>query len=188
MGLQANTKLLHTTFYQFLIALYSTHICTMKNAQKKVLAKELYLSTELTLKEIAENVGVTANTIGKWCASWKQIKAAKTSTKDEVIARYMRMIDSILKIAEDEGRVITDGEADKISKLNKAKDSIDKGKFAGLVGAAGTEGMARYSTSTLSEPVLHDQSNSLQAKIRNFHSPSVKPVTVLLNPVCEPST
>lgn len=125
--MQANTKLLHTTFYQFLIALYSTHICTMKNAQKKVLAKELYLSTDLTLKEIAENVGVTANTIGKWCASWKQIKAAKTSTKDEVVARYMRMIDSILKVAEDEGRVITDGEADKISKLNKAKDSIDKG-------------------------------------------------------------
>jgi len=125
-GLQTSTKLLQTSFYQFLIALYSAHICTMKIAQKRELAKQLYLNTDLTLKEIAERVGVTANTIGKWCASWKQIKAAKTSTRDEIIARYMRMIGNILKEAEDEGRAITDSEADKISKLNKAKDSIDK--------------------------------------------------------------
>lgn len=95
-------------------------------AQKKDLAKELYLHTDLTQKEIAERVGVTANTIGKWCASWKQIKAAKTSTKDEIVARYLRMIDNILKEAEDDDRSITDSEADKISKINKAMESIDK--------------------------------------------------------------
>ncbi len=106
--------------------LYRSDICIMKIAQKKELAKELFLNTTLTQKEIAERVGVTANTISKWCIPWKKIKAAKTSTRDEIVARYFRMIDNILKGAEDEDRCITDGEADKISKLNKAKDSIDK--------------------------------------------------------------
>lgn len=98
----------------------------MKISQKKLLAKELYINTDLTQKEIAERVDVTPNTISKWCSKWKEIKAAKTSTRDEIVARYLRMIDSILKNAEDEERTITDSEADKISKLNKAKDSIDK--------------------------------------------------------------
>ena len=97
-----------------------------KNSQKKELAKQLYINSSLLQKEIAEKVGVTTKTMSNWCEEWKELKAAKTATKDEIIARYLRMIDKILKTAEDEGRVTTDSEADKISKLNKAKDSIDK--------------------------------------------------------------
>lgn len=98
----------------------------VKNAQKKELAKQLYLNGNLTQKVISEKVLVTEKTIGKWVQEWKELKAAKTATKDQIIARYLRMIDQILETAEDEGRTITDSEADKISKLNKAKDSIDK--------------------------------------------------------------
>lgn len=98
----------------------------MKNSVKRELAKQLFLNTDLLQKEIADKVGVTEKTMGKWVAEWKEIKAAKTATKDEIVARYYRMILSILKVAEDENRPLTDAEADKISKLNKAKESIDK--------------------------------------------------------------
>ena len=64
--------------------------------------------------------------MGNWVGEWKELKAAKTATKDEIIGRYLRQINSILKTAEDEERTTTDSEADKISKLNKAMEAIDK--------------------------------------------------------------
>lgn len=100
----------------------------MNNAEKKGLAKELYMHSTDTQKAIAERVKVTEKTISKWVeeGNWKNMKAAQISTKDEIVSRYMRMIGKILELAETEDRVITDAEADRISKLNKAKDAIDK--------------------------------------------------------------
>lgn len=98
----------------------------MKNSEKKELAKQLFLHTNLTQKEIAEKVHVMPKTMGKWCKDWRVIKAAKSSTKDHTIARLYGGIDLILKAAEDENRPITDSEADKISKINKTISTIDK--------------------------------------------------------------
>lgn len=100
----------------------------MNFQKKKELAKELYLNTTLTQKEIAERVGVTEKTLKKWreAGDWEKLKSAMLSTKDEIISRYLRMINSILEIAENDDRAVTDAEADKISKLNKAMDAINK--------------------------------------------------------------
>jgi len=98
----------------------------MKNSEKKELAKQLFLNTNLTQKEIAEKVLVMPKTMGKWCKEWRVIKAAKSSTKEHTVARLYSGIDLILKTAEDESRPITDSEADKISKINKTIGTIDK--------------------------------------------------------------
>lgn len=84
------------------------------------------MNGNFTNVELAEKVGVTPKTVGNWIKDWKELKAAKTATKDEIIARYLRQINSILKLADDEERTTTDAEADKISKLNKAMEAIDK--------------------------------------------------------------
>lgn len=100
----------------------------MNNAEKKGLAKDLYMSTNWTQKAIAQHVKVTQKTLSKWKeeGKWEVIKSATLASKDKIVAHYMRMISQILEKAEAEERYITLGETDQIAKMTKAKESFDK--------------------------------------------------------------
>lgn len=52
-------------------------------------ARLLYLNESLTAKEIAERVGVTEKTIGKWIAegNWETLKVSLMTTKDTQLAK-----------------------------------------------------------------------------------------------------
>lgn len=98
----------------------------MKSAQKKQIAKELYMLGNHTQKELAQRVGVTENTMGKWCKEWKPIKAAATATKNEVIQRIDEQINKVFEAAEKESRSLTSTDTDMLSKLSKIRESMNK--------------------------------------------------------------
>jgi transcriptional regulator with XRE-family HTH domain len=134
----------------------------MKFKQKQEKARILFLNSNLTQKGIAENVGVTENTISSWIEKfgWRDLKTATTVTKDEVIKMTWRQIADITQKANDEKRTQTPAETDQILKLSKViKEAegvinapivmqvfIDFDKFlinklSELKGAKGTEGI-----------------------------------------------
>lgn len=92
-------------------------------------AKTLYIKNGLTAKEISDFLGVSENTLGKWveAGGWRQLRAANAASIDNIVSRTLAQIDKIYKIAEDEERVITDNEADKIAKLSAGMRHLEKG-------------------------------------------------------------
>lgn len=98
----------------------------MKMAQKKQLAKELFMLGQYYQKELSERVDVTENTMGKWCKEWRPLMAASKTTKQEVVQRIDKAINDIFIAAEDEGRKLDSGDYDAISKLNKTRENINK--------------------------------------------------------------
>lgn len=94
-------------------------------AQKKEYAGMLYLKENLTQQEIAEKVGVSRVTIGKWVKSekWEERKVGVTLTREEQIANLHRQVAEINKaIMEREPgkRFATPPEADTLGKLAAA--------------------------------------------------------------------
>ncbi|NQU32760.1 MAG: helix-turn-helix domain-containing protein [Bacteroidetes bacterium] len=88
---------------------------------KREQAKILYLNTDLSQKRIAENLGVTENTISSWIEKYglRDLKAAKTITKGKVVEMTWRQIADIGQKAQDEERILTPAETDQILKLSK---------------------------------------------------------------------
>lgn len=68
--------------------------------EKRSQAYDLYMTTDKLQKEIASIVGVGADTLGEWIRTkgWKNEKAARTITKDRVIANNLAQI---LNLQED---------------------------------------------------------------------------------------
>ncbi|WP_312399509.1 transposase [Chryseobacterium sp.] len=59
----------------------------LTNEEKYSIAQDLYLETDKTQKEIAEIVGVTEKTLGKWKwdGEWELLKSASTVTSRKII-------------------------------------------------------------------------------------------------------
>lgn len=57
----------------------------LKNATKKEIAKDLFLTGKYQQKEIAKKVGVAENTIGRWAkdGKWELLRANLTTTKEK---------------------------------------------------------------------------------------------------------
>ncbi|MFK5855121.1 MAG: helix-turn-helix domain-containing protein [Bacteroidota bacterium] len=93
----------------------------MNYKHKREKAKILYLNSDLSQKKIAENIGVTENTISSWIDKygWRELKAAMTVTKDKVVEMTWRQIAEIGQKAIDEERTQTPAETDQIVKLLK---------------------------------------------------------------------
>jgi transcriptional regulator with XRE-family HTH domain len=99
--------------------------------QKKDWAKTVYLNERLTQKEIAERVGVSAQTLGKWIAKekWEALKTSLSITREEQLANLYRQVAEINAsiAARDEGqRFANSKEADIINKLAAAIDKMER--------------------------------------------------------------
>ncbi len=97
--------------------------------QKKEWAKLLYTKENLTQKEIAARVGVSAVTINKWVnkEKWEELKVSITITREEQLKNLYRQLGEMNKtITEREGnRFPTPAEADTITKLANAIDKLE---------------------------------------------------------------
>ena len=91
---------------------------TLTNQQKKDWAKLLYLQQGLTQQEIAEKVGVSRITVGRWIAQegWEMLRAAVTSTREEQVRNlYMQIAQINRAVSESETRYATPAQADTLS-------------------------------------------------------------------------
>lgn len=95
---------------------------TLKNAQKKSIAKELYLHGDYTFEEIAAKVDTVRQTIARWAKEegWASLKASMTvgkkKTLENLYAHVQRINEKILERDEEE-RTPTPKEADTLAKL-----------------------------------------------------------------------
>jgi len=110
--------------------------------QKKEWAAMLYLKENLTQAEIAEKVGISRQTIGKWIKSekWDERLAGVTMTKEEQIKNLYRQITEIndnIKGRDKGQRHATTAEADIIAKLSTAiKKMEDDIGIADIIGVS----------------------------------------------------
>ena len=94
---------------------------TLKNEQKKAIARELYLHGDFTFEEVASKVGVTRQTLSKWSheGDWPSIKAGLTVGKEKTLQHLYAHVTSINeKILESEERTPTPAQADILAKLS----------------------------------------------------------------------
>jgi DNA-binding XRE family transcriptional regulator len=102
----------------------------LTNQQKKDWAKLIYLKDNLTQKEIAQKVGVTEKTIGKWIQSeeWYKLKSSITITKEETLRRFYIQINEITAAIEkrDDGQKYANSkETDTLVKLTAAIKNLE---------------------------------------------------------------
>jgi transcriptional regulator with XRE-family HTH domain len=95
--------------------------------QKKEHAKLLYTVEGVTVgKELAERVGVSAQTISKWINSeeWETIRASLIMTRESEVRRLYRVLtflnDTIETREKEEKKPITNAEADTLVKISAA--------------------------------------------------------------------
>ena len=98
---------------------------TLTNIQKKEIALILYTKENLTQAEIAERVGCSRVTVGKWIrdGNWETLKVSITITKEEQLKSLYRQLAELNKSISDRGvgeRFPSSTEADTISKLASA--------------------------------------------------------------------
>lgn len=97
----------------------------LTTVQKKEWAGMLYLKENLTQQEIAEKVGISRQTLGKWVKAekWEERRTGITLTREDQIANLHRQVAEINKkiFERPEGeRFPNSQEADVISKLSGA--------------------------------------------------------------------
>ncbi len=97
---------------------------TMNKSQKKQLAKELYLNTSRTLKEIASMVGVSEPTIIRWKreGNWQTLKQAWANTIDKELPRLYQQLKAFNVYIETKPEGC--GSAKDYDALNKLKSII----------------------------------------------------------------
>ncbi|MBD5337688.1 MAG: putative DNA-binding transcriptional regulator [Bacteroides sp.] len=94
--------------------------------KKKDLARTLYMSGMEQI-EIADKVGVTRQSLSKWCreGGWKETRAAKTITRTELIRKLLLRVSDLLDKVKSEPK-LADSLGDQLSKLTAAIDKLDK--------------------------------------------------------------
>lgn len=103
---------------------------TLKNTQKKSIAKELYLNGDYTFEEIAAKVGSVRQTIARWAREdeWASLKASMSVGKEKILkglyAHVQLINDTILQREEGE-RTPSPKEADILVKLSAAIDKLE---------------------------------------------------------------
>jgi transcriptional regulator with XRE-family HTH domain len=100
-------------------------------ADQRKLARELYLSTDLTQAQIAERVGINPRTVGLWANAeeWELQKAATNVTPRKTIAGYYMQLENLRKEIDkrEEGqRYPNSKESDIIMKISKSIKMLQK--------------------------------------------------------------
>ncbi len=104
---------------------------SLKNAQKKSIAKELYIHGDYTYEEISSKVGTSRQTISRWAhdEEWAAIKASMTVGKEKTLkslyAHVKQINDAILERPEGE-RTPTVAEADILSKMSASIAKLEQ--------------------------------------------------------------
>lgn len=115
------------------------NICSMKSLDKpkkikrhpqRDLAAILFVEAGLAQKEIASELGVSENTIGKWCKEdhWQDQKQVQSGMAASIIKDLYKQINKVKEGAEANERSLNTQEADVIVKLSSAIDKMAKKK------------------------------------------------------------
>jgi len=98
----------------------------LKKVQEREYAKLLFTQMGLSQKEVAERVGVTEKTIGKWKdeENWDQLKTVLITTRSNVIRNLQRQME--LWQVEIGDRLAGSKEADILIKLANAISALEK--------------------------------------------------------------
>jgi uncharacterized protein YjaG (DUF416 family) len=103
----------------------------MAKTEEKQLAFSLYMSTDMTQKEIAALAKVTEKTMGGWVRDeeWEIQKAANTVTRKQQITNYLMQLKELndaINTRERGKRYASTAEADTINKITKAIEALEK--------------------------------------------------------------
>jgi predicted transcriptional regulator len=97
--------------------------------KEKAVARELFVNTDLTQKDIAEKLEVSPTTVVKWASEgkWDDLKLAKQTTHTETIVILRHMLKSLVeknktKLEED---TLTPGDMDMQTKLVSQIDDLE---------------------------------------------------------------
>lgn len=106
------------------------YMTVLTSAQKKELAKALYLETSLTQQEIADRVGVARRTIARWTKEeWQGLKVNYLQTR-EVLVRstlmQLEQLDSTINGRDEGARYPTAKEADIRRKLTADLEALEQ--------------------------------------------------------------
>ena len=106
---------------------------TLSRDDKRTLALQLFLHTDMTQEEIAKSVGWTAKsfTLNKVKYKWAELKAAHSTTRSSNVAGLLTQISLMLEMARKEKRPLTVKETDSIVKLSSAIEKIDRKESIG---------------------------------------------------------
>lgn len=99
-----------------------------KENPKKGLAFILYMETDLSQKEIAEQLDTTEATVSSWATKgdWRQKKAVDALSPDKLVREFYNQAYEITEKAKKEQRTVTSSEADALVKLASAIDKLDR--------------------------------------------------------------
>lgn len=97
------------------------------SVDKKEFAENLYMQG-MPQNSIAEKVGVSANTIGKWVKDgcWGEKRSAMTLTRKEVTNNVLRSLNKLAQKLGDADLTQVGGMADQIAKLTSTISKLDK--------------------------------------------------------------
>lgn len=101
----------------------------LSSAQRKELAKTLFLETGYTQQEIADRVGVDRRTIVRWVKEWQPLKISFTQTRDARIRSTMMQLnelDELIEAREVGKRYPSPREADTRRKLTADLEALEK--------------------------------------------------------------
>ncbi|WP_312394725.1 terminase gpP N-terminus-related DNA-binding protein [Chryseobacterium sp.] len=105
-------------------------MATSKTQQREH-ARLLFVGERITLKEVAERVGVTEKTVGRWCKEdgWEELRKSLLTTRQTQLARWYSQLDAITSKIEKRDNIPTPSEADTMSKItsNIQRLEIDLG-------------------------------------------------------------
>lgn len=93
---------------------------TKKESEMKRELAKLYYMQGLPQKEIAQRVDVSETTISAWCRkeNWEEMRAAKTVSRQEVVAKMLRKVSERL---DDENWT-----PDELAKISASIEKLDK--------------------------------------------------------------
>jgi len=112
---------------QFLKAIIHMKFAPMgkEKTQEREQARDLFVNSNLTLKEISGIVNVSASRLGKWATAdnWDLQKTAQQVTAGKIIAGWYAMLQKINEQIQKQQGIPDNGQIDQVSKIT---DSIQK--------------------------------------------------------------